>query len=150
MSVSTYDAFRALLDDTPAARNRPSAIQHEVQQRHRPGTPPRSFSYSRNTRPQLPGLLGAIPSCRNRAAPWHPVYLHFDDIDILPSLAGVTCPSLVIVGEDDFICGPAWNRPIAAAIPAARYVEIADAGHVPQYEQPGAFRAALLDWLATT
>jgi proline iminopeptidase len=75
---------------------------------------------------------------------------HFDDIDILPSLAGVRCPSLVIAGQHDFICGPAWNRPIAAAIPAARYVEIADAGHVPQYEQPEAFRAALLDWLATT
>jgi proline iminopeptidase len=75
---------------------------------------------------------------------------HFDDVDILPSLAGVSCPSLVIAGQDDFICGPAWNRPIAAAIPAARYVEIASAGHIPQYEQPGAFRAALLDWLAAT
>ena len=75
---------------------------------------------------------------------------HFDDIDILPSLAGVTCPCLVIAGQNDFICGPAWNRPIAAAIPSARYIEIADAGHIPQYEQPGAFRAALLDWLAAT
>ena len=75
---------------------------------------------------------------------------HFDDIDILPSLAAVQCPSLVIAGQYDFICGPAWNRPIAAAIPGARYVEISDAGHVPQYEQPGAFRAALVDWLAAT
>jgi proline iminopeptidase len=75
---------------------------------------------------------------------------HFDNVDILPSLAGVRCPSLVIAGKDDFICGPAWNRPIAAAIPAARYVEIADAGHLPQYEQRDAFRAALLDWLAET
>jgi len=75
---------------------------------------------------------------------------HYDDVDILPSLAGVKCPSLVIAGQDDFICGPAWNRPIAAAIPAARFIEIAEAGHVPQYEQPGAFRAALLDWLAAT
>jgi proline iminopeptidase len=75
---------------------------------------------------------------------------HFDHIDILPSLAAVKCPALVIAGQHDFICGPAWNRPIAAAIPGARYVEIADAGHIPQYEQPGAFRAALLDWLAAT
>jgi pimeloyl-ACP methyl ester carboxylesterase len=49
-----------------------------------------------------------------------------------------------------FICGPAWNRPIAAAIPAARYIEIADSGHVPQYEQPDVFRDALLGWLAAT
>jgi proline iminopeptidase len=75
---------------------------------------------------------------------------HFDNVDILPSLAAVKCPSLVIAGQYDFIAGPAWNRPMAAAIPAARYVEIADAGHVPQYEQPEAFRAALLDWLAAT
>ena len=73
----------------------------------------------------------------------------FDDVDILPSLAAVTCPSLVIAGQHDFICGPAWNQPIAEAIPAARFVEIADAGHLPQYEQPDSFRAALLDWLAT-
>ena len=75
---------------------------------------------------------------------------HFDGINILPSLAAVKCPSLVIAGQYDFICGPAWNRPIAAAIPGARFVEIADAGHIPQYEQPGIFRAALLDWLAAT
>jgi len=75
---------------------------------------------------------------------------HFDNINILPSLTAVTCPSLVLAGQYDFICGPAWNRPIAAAIPGARFAEIADAGHVPQYEQPDAFRAALLDWLAAT
>ena len=50
---------------------------------------------------------------------------HFYGIDILPSLTAVSCPSLVIAGRHDFICGPAWNQPIAAAIPAARYVEIA-------------------------
>lgn len=81
---------------------------------------------------------------------WFAHVHHFDDIDILPRLAKVGCPSLVVAGQDDFICGPAWNRPIAAAIPAAHYVEIADSGHIPQYEQPGAFRAALLDWLAAT
>jgi proline iminopeptidase len=75
---------------------------------------------------------------------------HFDGIDILPSLARVSCPSLVLAGQHDFICGPAWNQPIAAAIPGARYAEIANSGHLPQYEQPDAFRAALLGWLAAT
>ena len=78
---------------------------------------------------------------------WFADVPYFDHIDIVPSLAAVQCPALVITGQHDFICGPAWNGPIAAAIPGARYVEIAGAGHVPQYEQPGAFRAALLDWL---
>ena len=81
---------------------------------------------------------------------WFGGVRHFDHIDILPSLAEVKCPSLVIAGQYDFICGPAWNRPIAAAIPAARYIEIADSGHIPQYEQPDAFRDTLLGWLAAT
>ena len=71
-------------------------------------------------------------------------------VDILPSLGSVSCPSLVVVGVHDFICGPVRNRPIADAIPGARYVEIADAGHLPHYEQPERFRAALVDWLADT
>jgi len=81
---------------------------------------------------------------------WYGDAYHFDDVDILPLLAGVTCPALVIAGQDDFICGPVSNRPIAAAIRGARYVEIDDSGHLPQYEQPAAVRAALLDWLAAT
>jgi proline iminopeptidase len=100
--------------------------------------------------PHLARIRAEIRSNRAMSSAWFGNAHHFDDVDILPSLQAVSCPSLVIAGQYDFICGPAWNRPIAAAIPAARYVEIADAGHLPQYEQPGAFRGALLDWLAAT
>ena len=100
--------------------------------------------------PHLARFRAEVRINRALSTAWFGPVHQFDDIDILPGLAGVRCPSLVIAGQDDFVCGPAWNRPIAAAIPAARYVEIGDAGHVPQYEQPGAFRAALLDWLAAT
>jgi proline iminopeptidase len=82
---------------------------------------------------------------------WFAQPLEFDaDVTILPSLGAVACPTLVIVGEHDFICGPELNRPIADAIPGARYVEIADAGHLPQYERPDAFRAAVIEWLDDT
>jgi pimeloyl-ACP methyl ester carboxylesterase len=100
--------------------------------------------------PQLARIRAEVRMNLTMSRAWFGDVHHFDDVDILPTLGGVRCPSLVIVGQDDFICGPAWNRPIAAAIPDARYVEIAEAGHCPQYEQPGAFRAALLDWLAAT
>jgi proline iminopeptidase len=63
-------------------------------------------------------------------------------------LARVPCPTLIVVGEHDFICGPTWNRSLAAVIPGARYVQIADAGHMPHYEQQEAVTAALEDWLA--
>jgi len=71
-----------------------------------------------------------------------------DAVDRRSLLAKVACPTLVVVGVHDYICGPAWNRPLAAAIPGARYAELAGAGHVPQYETPAAFRAAIDDWLA--
>jgi proline iminopeptidase len=73
----------------------------------------------------------------------------FEARDYRPLLAGVTCPTLVIVGEHDYVCGPTWNRALAVAIPGARCVEIPGVGHLPQYEAPAAFRAAIDDWLAT-
>ncbi len=72
-----------------------------------------------------------------------------DDADYRPLLRRVRCPTLVIVGEHDWICGPAWNRALADAIPGSRYVEIDGVGHLPQYEAPLSFRAMIDDWLAT-
>ncbi|HET9853232.1 MAG TPA: alpha/beta hydrolase [Candidatus Limnocylindrales bacterium] len=69
-------------------------------------------------------------------------------LDLLPQLGRLRCPTLVIVGEHDFICGPAWNRPIAAAIPGAVYVELPGVGHFPQYEAPDRFSAAIRAWMA--
>jgi pimeloyl-ACP methyl ester carboxylesterase len=71
-----------------------------------------------------------------------------EDADYRGLLAGVRCPALVIVGEHDWICGPAWNRALADAIPGARLVVVPGVGHLPQYEAPAVFRAAIDDWLA--
>jgi pimeloyl-ACP methyl ester carboxylesterase len=71
-------------------------------------------------------------------------------IDLRPALARITCPTLVVAGEHDFICGPVWNRPIAAGIRGAEYVEIPGTGHLPQYEAPEVFRRILFDWLERT
>jgi proline iminopeptidase len=68
-------------------------------------------------------------------------------IDLRPDLARITCPTLVVVGEHDFICGPAWARAIAGSIPAARYVELSSVGHLPQYEAPEQLRTAVIDFV---
>ena len=60
----------------------------------------------------------------------------------------VRCPTLVVVGEHDFICGPVWARALAAAIPHARYAEIPGVGHMPHYEDPARFVEELEAWLA--
>ncbi len=69
-------------------------------------------------------------------------------LDYRPIFGEVQCPTLVIVGEHDWICGPVWNRALAGAIPGARLVEMPGVGHLPQYEAPAAFRAAIDAWLA--
>jgi len=74
----------------------------------------------------------------------------FEADDHRPLLATVACPTLVLAGEHDYICGPVWAREVAGAIPGARCVEIPGAGHVPQYEAPAAVRAAIDHWLAPT
>ena len=68
--------------------------------------------------------------------------------DQLDALHALDVPTLVIVGAQDAqFLEPC--RAIAAAVPAARYAEIADAGHSPQFEQPDAWRAVLVDFLRT-
>lgn len=69
--------------------------------------------------------------------------------DLLPDLARISTPTLVVAGEDDFICGPDSAREIAGAIPGARLELIPGAGHFTYVEQPEAFRAALLPFLAS-
>jgi pimeloyl-ACP methyl ester carboxylesterase len=51
----------------------------------------------------------------------------FDVSGRLGSLARV--PTLVVSSAEDLIAAPRFGRELAAAIPGARYVEIADAGH---------------------
>jgi pimeloyl-ACP methyl ester carboxylesterase len=58
-------------------------------------------------------------------------------------LAGVAVPTTVICGSQDAITPPAGARAMADAIPGARYIEIADAGHLSMMEQPAAFAAGL-------
>jgi pimeloyl-ACP methyl ester carboxylesterase len=68
--------------------------------------------------------------------------------DDLQALAGLTCPTLVIVGDqDEPFLGP--SHAIAAAMPDARLVVIPDAGHSPQFENPTAWYAALDGFLAS-
>lgn len=67
--------------------------------------------------------------------------------DVTTMLGRIDCPSLVIVGRLDAISTPEEMRSIADAIPPARYVEIADSGHMTTMEKPAEVNAAMLDFL---
>jgi 2-succinyl-6-hydroxy-2,4-cyclohexadiene-1-carboxylate synthase len=61
-------------------------------------------------------------------------------------LAGVAAPALVVTGELDAAFGALGDR-LAASLPQATRVVIADAGHAVPWEQPDAFVAAVDGWL---
>jgi proline iminopeptidase len=68
--------------------------------------------------------------------------------DLRSRLPEIAVPALVLVGRWDWVCPPAASRALAAGLPAARLVELADAGHFGFSEEPDAFRAAVRPFLA--
>ena len=71
----------------------------------------------------------------------------FNTFDLRAQLPRITAPTLVITGEDDFICGPVCAAEISAAIPGAREVIVGDSGHMVFVEQPQAFHDEVADFL---
>ncbi|MEM9028525.1 MAG: alpha/beta fold hydrolase [Pseudomonadota bacterium] len=69
-------------------------------------------------------------------------------LDITANLPAVTCPTQVIVGSEDPATPPAAAQAIHGAIAGSEYVEIPGVSHMLQLENPPAFHAALLPFLA--
>jgi len=73
--------------------------------------------------------------------------VEFPSFDLRGELRRIEAPSLVVVGDDDFICGPACADAIVRELAEVRLVTIPESGHFVYVEQPEAFRAALTDFL---
>ena len=58
--------------------------------------------------------------------------------------ADVSCPATVVIGEGDKMTPPKSGRAIAAALPSATVVELADTGHQMMTENPTAVKRAIL------
>ena len=71
----------------------------------------------------------------------------FNTFDLRERLPNITAPTLVITGDDDFICGPVCAAEISGAIPRARQVIVGDSGHMVFVEQPQAFHDEVGDFL---
>jgi 3-oxoadipate enol-lactonase len=72
-----------------------------------------------------------------------------DRPDARPGLAQVTCPTLIVVGEDDAITPPALADAMKAIIPHATLVRIPNAGHLANWERPAEFNSAVRAFLKT-
>ncbi len=68
------------------------------------------------------------------------------DMDQRADLARIDTPTLVVAGTYDGSTPPELGRDVAQSIPGARYVEL-DAAHLSNWEQSGAFTAAVLSFL---
>ena len=71
-----------------------------------------------------------------------------DDDALRRELSSIQAPTLLLWGERDPIVRPRLAREYEGAITGAKLVVLAGAGHVPMSDQPDAFAAALLEFLA--
>ncbi|GCE20326.1 alpha/beta fold hydrolase [Dictyobacter kobayashii] len=72
--------------------------------------------------------------------------LRADSTDLL---SGISCPTLVIVGEHDALTPPDVARAYAEQIPGARFAVIPQAGHLSNLEHPQAFLEVVQNFLRT-
>jgi pimeloyl-ACP methyl ester carboxylesterase len=90
---------------------------------------------------------------------WHPTYRrnhirHFavllallETCDIRPLARQIRRPALVIGGGRDTVVPPAQARWLAEHVPAVRYLEVPDAGHVVHWEAADVVETAVRAWL---
>jgi pimeloyl-ACP methyl ester carboxylesterase len=72
----------------------------------------------------------------------------YQSVDLRPLLGRITCPTLIVAGELDFICGPAQAKPIASAISGSQLAVLAGCGHIPSIEAPEQYRHAVVEFLS--
>ena len=101
--------------------------------------------------PESPGVQRLVEAWRNdgqsdlaAAKAWENGL--WQTMDIRPLLSQVSCPTLLLVGGLDMICGPAHGQALARAIPDAHVVTVPDCGHFIPTEAPKAFRNAVVSF----
>ncbi|MFD1378987.1 alpha/beta fold hydrolase [Fodinicurvata halophila] len=67
--------------------------------------------------------------------------------DFRPTLARITCPTLVLCGREDKLTPVALHREMAAGIATSRMVVLEHSGHLPPMEKPEETTVELRRWL---
>ena len=92
---------------------------------------------------QAAAIMARVPEASYRAA--LSAIVSFNRID---NLVNIKVPTLCIAGEHDKNASPGVMQRMAAKISGAQYLCLPGAGHLANMEQPAAFNAAMLDFLA--
>jgi 3-oxoadipate enol-lactonase len=82
------------------------------------------------------GFIGALEAMKGRP-------------DSTGDLAGISVPTLIIVGENDGVTPPEASRKMHEHIGGSRLVVIPEAGHLSNIEAPEAFNGALAEFLTS-
>jgi pimeloyl-ACP methyl ester carboxylesterase len=72
----------------------------------------------------------------------------WETLDIRALLGRIRCPTLVLAGELDLICGPTHGSLISELVEDSELITIPDCGHFIPAEQPERFLTAVLDFSA--
>lgn len=70
-----------------------------------------------------------------------------DRPDSRPTLAGITCQTLIVCGENDLITPPALAAEMAEGIKNARLEIIPQCGHLSTLDRPAEVNRLLTDWI---
>jgi pimeloyl-ACP methyl ester carboxylesterase len=100
-----------------------------------------------------PAVREAVRTMQRRALELQaPLWEELDEEPLVEDLAArlgeINAPTLVLVGEHDVEDMHAIAARLAAAVPGARSATVGGAAHVPNLEQPAAFDALVLGFLA--
>jgi pimeloyl-ACP methyl ester carboxylesterase len=86
------------------------------------------------TRCSVPGIAGDLRALASRP-------------DSTLTLERITCPTLLLVGEEDAITPPSDSEMMADLLPDVRLSIIPSAGHLPNMENPDTFNFSFLSFL---
>jgi proline iminopeptidase len=67
--------------------------------------------------------------------------------DLAPRLGEISAPTLIVVGEDDFVCPPSRAKIMHEGIPNSELVVLEESGHLPHVEELEAFSQAVKGWV---
>jgi pimeloyl-ACP methyl ester carboxylesterase len=103
---------------------------------------------TRRERPQVVATLRDLAMRNSNVAVAGMVRALMSRPDSTPLLAGIRVPTLIVVGEEDTITPPALSQQMHAAIAGSTLEILPRVGHLPNLEDPDAFNAVLVRFLA--
>jgi proline iminopeptidase len=67
--------------------------------------------------------------------------------DLRPELPHISAPTLILAGQQDWICPPGFSEEIHRLIPGSQLQVLANSSHSLRVDAPGAMRAAIAEFV---